>query len=120
MNNGALSKEDRTRYDIALSRWRADLLDLTASKLDSVDLADAATKARERAQYFREAADIVEAQAYGIAEHGSKGPEAKKVKLAYVTDWQALKQRRDAIGVYNHAEVSNNFVEPSPQDLGVI
>lgn len=120
MNNGALSKEDRTRYEIALARWRADLLDYTAAKYDSIDMVDAAQLARDRAQYHRDLADVIESASSGYAEHGTKGPDAKAVKLGFVTDLQALKQRRDEIGVFDHNATRRNFVEPSPQDLGVI
>lgn len=116
----ALTRDQRERYDIALSNWRADLLDAGAEQLDSIGHTAAASSAREKARYHRSVAAHIEHAREVIAL--DKGPAKTTAKRRLQQERTDLKVDRDMISAYSMGDptIAINFSEPSPAELGVI
>ena len=103
----------RARYDIARLRWRADLLEHSATQLRTIEhIADAELK-ESLATTNRKMADAIEDFEDTIAEHGRDSDEAQAARL------RLAKARHDLRSEGVTAETVSNFQEPAPEELGV-
>lgn len=125
------NEAERNRADVALERWRADLLDYDAALFDTIGKTRDADIKRQDAAHRRTIADLTAAlqDAADAAKYHVKG-EKRKVKgeqdPAVVAAYAALDAARVAYRLFKEANglggivaVNDGLTEPTLDELGV-
>lgn len=123
MNNGALTRDQRERYDIALARYNADLLDVGADEADSKGQTRIAGQKREMAAYLRANADNLEQfrANYRFDDPNRRTRTGRAPKTAFHVERRLLRDRLspEVRALFTGNDIRFDFPQPTPAELGL-
>lgn len=110
--------DDRATYEIALYRWRADVLEYAAALAGTVGLADVVAEKTQAAADFDAQADALEAYQAAFATHGRGSAEFAAAADTLAAVRREIRTRRAAVGqpLYD-ASIQTNYSEPTAAEL---